>query len=183
MSMSATGKLADAIVFFGWKGINVVRQWLVPQNPQSAAQGDIRLIIGGLGKCIGKNEAGSPFDLKLTALGVIPAQQTRQSYLVKYIKDNILTGQGATMTGNYNNELAALTGHTAYTAFATAANTLALADFDLSYASIAPFEKELGVYLIARAAIALGFTGEPYTSALTSWTGADLDKLVNHLTA
>ena len=37
-SFSASGKLAGALVFFGWKGINVVRQYVVPSNPKTAAQ-------------------------------------------------------------------------------------------------------------------------------------------------
>ena len=49
MSMSASGKIADAIVYFTWKGRNVVRQWLVPANPQST-------IVDG-GKVTGLNLA------------------------------------------------------------------------------------------------------------------------------
>ncbi len=28
--LAASGKLADALVFFSWKGINVVRGWVIP---------------------------------------------------------------------------------------------------------------------------------------------------------
>jgi hypothetical protein len=31
-SISASGAFAKSMVFFGWKGINVVRQWLIPTN-------------------------------------------------------------------------------------------------------------------------------------------------------
>jgi hypothetical protein len=34
----ASGKLGDAIVFGSWKGIDVAREYVVPSNPQSAAQ-------------------------------------------------------------------------------------------------------------------------------------------------
>ncbi|MBA7585921.1 hypothetical protein ES708_27914 [subsurface metagenome] len=37
-SFRASGKLADALVYFGWKGLNVVRSWVVPANPKTAAQ-------------------------------------------------------------------------------------------------------------------------------------------------
>jgi len=37
-SFSASGKLADALVYFGWKGLNVVRQYVIPANPKSTAQ-------------------------------------------------------------------------------------------------------------------------------------------------
>lgn len=38
LSFSASGKIADALVYFAWKGINVVRQYVIPSNPKTAAQ-------------------------------------------------------------------------------------------------------------------------------------------------
>jgi len=38
MSLGASGKLGDALVFFGWKGLDVVREYVIPTNPKSAAQ-------------------------------------------------------------------------------------------------------------------------------------------------
>ena len=37
-SFGASGKLADALVYFPFKGLNVVRSYVVPANPNSAAQ-------------------------------------------------------------------------------------------------------------------------------------------------
>lgn len=37
-SFTASGKLADALVFFTWKGLNVVRQYVTPSNPKSDDQ-------------------------------------------------------------------------------------------------------------------------------------------------
>lgn len=37
-SFKASGKLANALVYFGWKGLNVVRSYVVPANPKTAAQ-------------------------------------------------------------------------------------------------------------------------------------------------
>lgn len=182
MSLDARGKLGKCLVFLGWKGIKTVRQWLKPANPKDPDQGDIRIIIGGLGRSVGKVTVAQPFDVKLKALDVIPDQQSKQSYLVQYIKTQFLTGKGATMTGNYASMLAALTGHTSYTTFNAAADTMAITEFDLDYASIAPFNKSLGIYLLAKAAIQLGFTGSPYTKTLASWTATQIDKLVAHLT-
>ena len=182
-SVSATGKVADTLVFFGWKGSSVVRQWLKPANPQSAGQGDVRIVLGGLGRACGKVVADGAFHTKLKNLGVIPSDQTKQSYLVKYIRDTYLGGSGATMTGNYIAQLALITGHTAYTSFDAGADALTLIDYDVSYASVAPFEKSLGLYLLAKAAIAIGFTGAPYSTALTSWTAGAIDKMVAHMQA
>jgi hypothetical protein len=53
-SDGATGKLANAIVFFPWKGNNVVRKWLKPTNKKSAKQGVQRCIMGGTGRACGE---------------------------------------------------------------------------------------------------------------------------------
>jgi hypothetical protein len=37
-AFSASGKLADALVYFSWKGLNVVRSYKIPANPKSTAQ-------------------------------------------------------------------------------------------------------------------------------------------------
>lgn len=37
-SVDARGKIADTLVFMGWRGIKTVRKWLKPANPRTAAQ-------------------------------------------------------------------------------------------------------------------------------------------------
>ena len=177
-SMSASGKIGNAMVHFAWKGINVVREWLVPSNPQSSGQGNIRVVIGGVGRAVGKVDVGMQYDVNFRARVTLPDQQTKQSYLVQYIKDQFIAGVGSTLASNFAAILAELTGHTAYTSFSAGAVDAGLTDFDLSYATIAPFEKGLGLYLLAKAAIALGFTGSPYTKTLAKWTSTQIDAMV-----
>lgn len=38
LSFGASGKLAKTLVFFGWKGLDVAREYVVPTNPRTAAQ-------------------------------------------------------------------------------------------------------------------------------------------------
>ncbi len=38
MSLGASGALGKALVFFGWKGLDVVREYVVPANPKTTAQ-------------------------------------------------------------------------------------------------------------------------------------------------
>lgn len=38
LSLGASGKLGGALVFFNWKGIDVVREYVVPTNPNTALQ-------------------------------------------------------------------------------------------------------------------------------------------------
>ena len=178
MSMSASGKLAKAIVFFGWKGVNVVRQWLIPANPQSEGQGDRRIMIGGTGRAVGMIDAGAVFAQQLIDLELIPSGQTKQSFLVKYILDHYITDSTSYLT-----ELSACTNHTSYADFGAGADTLAIVEFDLDYASIAAYDKALGLYLIARATNDLNFTGTPYTTNITAWVTADIDGMINDFTS
>jgi len=173
-SLDARGKLGSALVFIGWKGIKTVRQWLKPANPQSANQGDVRVVLGGLGRGCGKVGVDSAIHTQLKTLELIPDQQSKQSYLVQYIRDNYLAGTGATFTAAYVAMLAELTGHTRYSVFLSAADDLVITAFDLTYASIAEFNKALGIYLLAKANIAMGFTGSPYSIALASWSTANI---------
>ena len=176
MSMSATGKVGDALVFFGWKGRNVVRQWLKPSNPKTSAQGDVRIAMSGTGRAVGKMVAESSYHQQLIDLSLIPGGQTKQSYMVKYILDNFLS------TGTlYAAELANTTGHTAYAGIQSVADSLGILEFDLTYAAYAPYNKALGVYLLAKASIALSFTGSPYSIALASWTAAQFEAMQSDL--
>ena len=38
MSLGASGALGKALVFFGWKGLDVVREYVIPANPKTTAQ-------------------------------------------------------------------------------------------------------------------------------------------------
>jgi len=38
MSLGASGAIGKSLVFFGWKGLDVVREYVVPANPRSANQ-------------------------------------------------------------------------------------------------------------------------------------------------
>ncbi|MBA7637423.1 hypothetical protein ES703_45067 [subsurface metagenome] len=38
MSLGAAGKLADTLVYFNWKGINCVREYVIPANPKTDLQ-------------------------------------------------------------------------------------------------------------------------------------------------
>lgn len=173
MSMSASGKIADAIVFAAWKGVAYVRQWVIPANPQSEGQGDQRIILGGTGRACGKVSVAGGFNTKLSALGVVPSGQSKQSYLVKYILDHYLS----TVT-LYEAEIAELTGATAYTAWQTGATALGIADFDLAYATTVAYDRGLGLRLLYKTQQALGFTGAVYTVTISAMTGADIDAFV-----
>jgi len=177
MSMSASGKLADAIVYFTWKGRNVVRQWLKPANPQASDQGDRRIIMGGTGRAVGQIIADEPFHAQLIDLELIPGGQTKQSYMVKYILDNYISN-----ATNYSTELACVKAHSASDHIQVVADALSLLEFDLDYAAVDPYDERLGLYLMAKAAIALGFLLTPYTLTLADWTSPQWSAFQTDLT-
>ncbi len=41
-SVDARGKLADSLVFMGWRGLKTVRQWTKPSNPNTESQKEVR---------------------------------------------------------------------------------------------------------------------------------------------
>jgi hypothetical protein len=172
-SFSASGQIAKSIVFGAWKGINYVRQYVIPANPQSESQGDQRIMLGGLGRSVGKVSVAGGLNVKLAALGVVLSGQSKQSYLVKYILDHYLDS-----VTNYESELAELTGATAYTAWQTGATALGITDFDLAYATTSAFDRGLGIRLLYKTCQALGFTGASFTATLSAMTGADVDAFV-----
>lgn len=38
LSLGAAGAIGKSLVFFGWKGLNVVREYVIPANPRTAPQ-------------------------------------------------------------------------------------------------------------------------------------------------
>ncbi len=178
MSMDASGKLGNSIVFGKWKGQHTVRSYVKPANPKKPEQGDVRLILGGLGRACGFVAKDKGYHTKLLALNIIPSSQSKQSFLVKYFKDLFINGSGTVMNTNYDDLLLELQAHTAYADFNTKAVSIGISDFSLSYASLAPFEKALCLYILAKGAISLGFTGTPYTKSLATWTSTDIQSLI-----
>lgn len=53
-SLSASGAIAQTLVYFAWKGLKVVRSYVVPANPQTTAQTTQR---GYLTACVAKIHA------------------------------------------------------------------------------------------------------------------------------
>jgi hypothetical protein len=176
-SLSASGKLANAMVYFTWKGIGVCREWLKPANPQSAAQGNRRTMLGGTGRACGEIVVSSAFHQQLIDLALIPGGQTKQSFMVDYIMSHYLTDPTA-----FGTQLAELTGHAEYDQWGVIADSLGVVEFSLTYDTIAAYNKALGLYLMAKTAIALGFVGTPYTTALASWVTADITGFAADLT-
>jgi hypothetical protein len=174
--MSASGKIANAIVFSIWRGNAYVRQWVKPANPQMTAQGTQRQILGGTGRAAGKVAVTSNFNTKLSAKGVVLSGQSKQSYLVKYIMGHYLD----TLT-KYTAELAAVTAYAGITSFNKGADTLGITAFALGYGAAGTYSKALGLTLLYKVAQALAFTGSAFTPTLSTMTNSKVHAFISKL--
>lgn len=177
-SIGARGKLGKAIVYSAWKGINVVREYLIPSNPQSTNQGNRRVMLGGLGRSVKYVQKDTAFEI--FAKVVAPSGQSWISYFVKYIMTTYFTsvvGFEAIHT-----ELVATGILADYLSEATA---LGLTNFDLTYKGMdEPFAPATQLYCIAKYATDqylldnTKFNAEPYKTALADWDLAKIQAMV-----
>ena len=173
-SISASGKIADAMVHFNWKGISVVRQWLKPSNPQTAGQGNRRTMLGGLGRAAGHVNTLSQF--AVYAREVADTGQTWLSALVKFILDNKMSTVVA-YDGNWD----AWAAHGAYADWNTRAAAAGFNSFDLAYKNMDhPFNYGFQLYLLGQYAAEQyvldngKFNAAPYTKDFATWVDADI---------
>ena len=181
MSVDARGKIADSLVFMGWKGIKDVRMWLKPAQPNTSKQGDVRLILGGLGRAAKPVESESDYHSDAKALA--PAQQSWISRFVQYIRKNYMADVTA-----FEAEVTEFESHTAKSDFDTEAAGLGLTDFDIPYKGTEKtFTAGLMLYELAKygcdhvdAATGI-FNRSPYTTALADWTATEIQALVSDI--
>ena len=183
MSMSASGKLANAIVYFPWKGIHVVREWLKPANPQTADQGDQRLIAGALGRATSVVHTTSDFAAEIREY--MATGLTWPAAISKYMIDNVVNNGTA-----WDALVTEYEAHTASAAFDTEAAALNLQQFDVAYKGCADLAAPGAIlYCLAKFATAWellgtkGFQRAPYTTALASWVEADIQTMVAEFAA
>jgi hypothetical protein len=89
MSMDASGKFADTLVFSKWKGRPTVRQLVTPANPQSAdqqaARNAMRVLAAGQSFCnfTTQKRSGETMTDKAKLISLAPPGQAWNGYLVK----------------------------------------------------------------------------------------------------
>lgn len=182
-SVSATGKIADAIVFFGWKGRHVVRQWLKPANPKTSGQGDSRLICGALGRACSPIHKTSAVAADIRLYAAVGA--TWVSEIISYMIKNVINDGTA-----WDALVTEAEAHTVWAAFGTEAVALNLAQYDISYKGCSDLAAPGTIlYLIAKCLTnwellgTKGFQRSPYTIALASWSEANIQSMVAEFAA
>lgn len=181
-SFSASGKIGKALVFFSHLGRNVVRGLVTPANPQTEGQGDSRLLLGAIGRAA--KVVVRPSDWFTDANQVTPAGQTWVSYFIRNVIQ--IYGPGATGVSALNT---AFEGHDKDTVFQSAAVAAGLSDLTIEYAATGEQTITAGAQLYALAAHTMNmkasnpslFNRAPYTTALASWTTANINAFVDDL--
>lgn len=177
-SFSASGSVAKALTFMSHLGRNVVRGYKVPANPQTADQGNQRLIFGAAGR--GVSALVNPSDVYDNLKPIVPSGSTLPTELVKNIVEAF--GDAATLESAFN-------GHPKDTVFQARATALGLYAVEVPYAT-GTTQVSGGAMLYALATILVGFhianptllNFAPFTTALVSWDTADISDFIDAIT-
>lgn len=179
-SFSASGKLGKTLVYFSHLGRNVVRGLVTPNNPQTAGQGDSRLMMGALGRA--SKAVVQEADWYNDANSVTPSGQTWVSYMIRNVIS--LFGSGATGVSDLQ---AGVDDHSAGN-WEDEADGAGLGDINVDYAtSTTTLTAGAQLYALARHTMAIKasnpdlFDRTPYTTDLSSWTTADVVSFVEDL--
>lgn len=190
MSLEARGKIADAIVFFPWKGRHAVRQWLKPTNPQKTLMGYVRASLRAIGKeikviaCIAK---GSAVDSKLYNGIVVktPAGLNWNAFHAQGILAQFIVA-GAFATTAFAAAIAKYSTHSAKAAWDTQGTALGIVDYAFPYGYTTNLSAGCQLFFGALAAFAnLASWGAAYTldPGVISYAASNIDAFATAHTA
>jgi len=179
LSLEARGKIADAIVFFPWKGRHAVRQWLKPANPEKTLQGYVRAVLRAIGKevkviqCIAKGNAVDS-KLYLGNMSTVPAGLNWNAFHAQGVLKAFIVA-GAFATTAFNAVVAAYSTHAATTAWNALATALGLANHAFPYGYTTPIAAGCQLYFGALAAYSNAASwGTQYTMNPATFAASDV---------
>ena len=158
LSAQASGKLAKSMVHFYWKGLNVVRQWVIPTNPRDVNQKLVRQKLASMGKnlkailtpCSALPQGSAIYQATVDQL---PANQIWNAYFVKMALDDLKT------EANFTALSAAIAGSAQALVWTTQAAALGLVDLtgDAYATTITPaMQLAMGAYACYKMALSTG---------------------------
>lgn len=179
LSVEARGKIADALVYFPWKGRHLVRQWLKPANPKRDLQGYVRCALAIVGKVISKIKSASQGDgvdsyLYDALTSLSPADQPWNAYFAKQVLED-LKSAGSFKTASFTDMSALYSTHSNAAAFSSDATLLMLSDYLFDYGYVTNNDAGFLMYMAAYAAQKLQIAG--FTTALADWAASDVNNL------
>lgn len=166
LSAEASGKIANTMVFFYWKGLNVVRRWVVPGNPRSIGMKLIRTRLAAMGKNLAAITTASPAGAIVAAIkAVAPANMIWNAHFVAQTVDHVKTNAYWTaLVTAFEANVTALTQFEAY------AGSLGMANIVPGVAFNETVSPGLQLHLGAYAAHRLGLcVTTDYSAYPTNW--------------
>lgn len=186
-SLEARGKIADAIVYFPWKGRHVVRRWLKPTNPRDIDQKIIRQKMAAIGKFISRIQSpdtahpnGSAF---VVAMKVeTPAAQIWNAYTVK--KTMSYVADDSAFTNDLSSDLFGCDSTSDIWQGCAIAQGL-VTIYATNEAFVTDISPELQLIMGAYAAYAveLSCATDIYSSYPSNWTTAQISQFATNMTA
>lgn len=178
LSAEASGKIAKSMVFFYWKGLNVVRKYTIPANPRSLDMKSVRMKLAALGKNIAAMTTAAPAGKIVTVLkAAAPANMIWNSYFVKAALDQIKSDAAFTAAE------AAFAAHAHKGVFDASAASLGMSDILPGVAFSQTVSAGFQLYLGAYAAQKLGLVGTTnYGADLSSWVTQDITSFAKDYT-
>jgi len=189
-SLEARGKIADAMVFFPWKGRHVVRQWLKPTNPKSTKQGYLRAMLKAIGKFmaqVGNLSVGDALDSKVyqAATSSADAGMNWNAWLAGGFLDALQLGN-TLQTASVTDLVAVYSSlnTTDLAAWASEASALGLIDFAFGYGYTTSIPAGFQLFCGAHACYSKSIIGTaPYNTDPDSWIVADITNFAEELTS
>jgi len=190
LSIEARGKIADAIVFFPWKGLHVVRQWLKPTNPASTTQGYVRAAMKAIGKAIKQIvsvSGGGALDSKVYTLATsnVPAGLNWNAWLGQGFL-NLLQSGNTFVQGSLTDLIDGFSSlnTTDYAAWGTNATVLGMSDFAFGYGYTTNIEAGCQLYFLALGCYHNSMLASaPYNTDPVSWVVSDIDAFKTDMVA
>ena len=189
MSLEARGKIADAIVFFPWKGRHAVRQWLKPTQPQTTLQGYVRAAVYAIGKWVKQIlsvSQGNAVNSKVYSLCTVavPAGTNWNAWIAQQFL-GLLGAAGTFVTASFTALVAAYSSLATdvLTAFKTNATALGMADFAFDYGYTTNIEAGCQLYFGALACYYGSIQASaPYNTIPDSWAATDVNNFKTDMT-
>jgi len=177
LSGEASGKIANAMVFFYWKGRNVVRKWVVPTNPRDPDQKLARTKLATIGKVLAAITTPTAAIIDLIKAET-PAGMIWNAHLCKQFTDHVKTA------ANWTTVIEDWTQSTCIDQWTDSAGALGMADLPIGDAFSQAMEKGLQLFAGAYAAYKLALCNlGSYTLYPKDWTTGMVTNFAKDLTA
>lgn len=189
-SLEARGKIADAVVYFPWKGRHVVRQWLKPTNKMSTLQGYLRAALKAIGKWVKEIHSSGQGDaldsiVYQAATSSADAGLNWNAWIGQGFLD-YLQAAGTFVTGSLTDLVVDYSSlnTTDLAAWASNATEQGMVDFAFAYGYTTNIPAGLQLYFGAQACYRQSIIGTaPYNTDPVSWVVSDVDDFAEEMTS